>query len=1184
MLQRTQFRGGYDSNTRGMIRKGRAALFMLAAMGLAAPLAAQVQTPQLTSVTPSTVVRGTTGNLTLTGTQLRAPMDGVTGCSTSGGAVQTRVRFLNGQGQLVDEVTRAAGTVGDTTIANVPYGLAVTANSATYLIRLAYDALVAGVGLLECAASQTSVNFTVQGPTITTESLPPAFVGEPYGPVQLTAIGLIGTPTWGLYESNLPAGLTLSSTGVISGTPTDAGFFYPSFAVSDPNDGFTFTSLALDVAIRINIQPPTLPNGIVGQLYNQLITAPTAFEVWTEDTLPPGLGIETTYDQVNDVYVFRITGTPTAVGTYNFRLIAQGSAPNEDPTYGFRDYTLVVESGVTVLTTSLPNATWAAPYSTTLQSNRVEPPNWQLVSGSLPPGLTLNPATGLISGTPTQLGVFPFSVQVSVETTFGVLSSPPRALSITVNAQVTLSIVTTALGGGIVGEDYSATLLYALTGPPQQVLWRITSGSLPPGISLNESTGRLAGTAQGSGTFPFAVTARLASGLLETTPRQLAITISNRDLSLLPLTMAAGQAGQAYSQLLSPSGGSGDYVLAVIAGALPPNLSLQTNPFRIAGLPTTPGNYAFTLRLTSGNQILDVRYTIEIRADALRILTQALQDGTVGVAYSQRVEAGGGTAPYTFSLSGGTPPGLTLSSGGQFTGTPQTAGVYNMTITVTDARQGRASRDFALTVRAPLTLGPTPLPPATVTEAYSAQLVAAGGRAPYTISLAGGALPAGLTLGSGGLVSGTPAQEGSFTFTAAVVDANSVRVEQAIAIQVVGILRLSPDSLPEATQLQPYSFALTPSGGVTPYSWSLSGELPAGIQFGGGTFQGTPTAAGAFQVSVTLSDARGRTVTRAYLLTVAARVRITTTSLTAATAGSAYSATLAAEGGRTPYTWSVTGLPAGLALNAAQGAISGTPTVGGTFPLSVRVVDADNIADTATLNLVVNLPATPTLRIVNLPATSPPASQPTFNVMLMESYPLPLDGEVELTFAPDRGPDDPAVQFANGGRRLSYTVAANQTAANFGGASPALQTGTVAGLITLTSRYRAGGADVTPTPPPTQTLRINAAAPVLSRVELTRSATGFELIAFGYSNTRDVLRATIRLTPAGGASLTTSEFTIDLSAAFQSYFNSAASAPFGTQFRLALPFTVSGSQSDIASISISVTNSVGTSNTLSANF
>lgn len=1185
MLQRTHFKGGTDFQNGGRVREGRTTLLALAAMALAGPLAAQVQTPILSSVTPSTVVRGTTGNLTLTGTDLRAPMDGVTGCSTAGGAVRARVRYLNAQGVLVDEVTRDASTVTNTTIANVPYGLAVTANSATYLLRLAYDAFVAGVGFLECAAAQNALNFTVQGPTITTDSLPRAFVGEPYGPVTLSAIGLIGTPAWSVYPGTLPPGLTISSNGIISGTPTSAGFYYPSIEVSDPNGGFGSTSLELEVAVRITIQPPTLPNGVVGQLYNQQIIAPTAYELWTDDPLPPGLEIQTTYDQVNDVYVFRLTGTPTAVGTYNFRVLAQGMAPNEDPAFGFRDYTLTIESGVTVLTTSLPSATWGAPYSATLQSNRVEPPSWQIVTGALPPGLTLNPNTGLISGTPTQLGVFAFTVRVSVNTTYGVLSSPPRALSITVDAQVTLSIVTTALAGGIVGEDYSAALLYALTGPPQQVLWRITSGSLPAGISLNESTGRLTGTPQSSGTFPFAVTARLASGLLETSPRQLAITISYRDLSLLPLTLATGQAGQAYMQALTPSGGSGNYTLGVIAGALPPGLTLQNNPFQIAGVPTAPGNYAFTLRLTSGNQILDVRYTLEIRAGVLRILTRALAEGTVAAAYSQRIELEGGTAPYTFAMAGGSlPPGLTLNSGGQILGTPQTAGVFNFAVEVADARQDRASREFALTVRAPLTLGPTPLPPATVTEAYSAQLAASGGRAPYSISLAGGALPPGLTLGSGGLVAGTPTQEGNFTFSAAVVDANNVRVERAITIQVVGILRLAPESLPEATQLQPYSFALTPSGGVTPYGWSLSGELPAGIQFGSGSFSGTPTAAGEFPVRITLSDARGRTVTRAYVLRVAARVRITTTSLPAVTAGDAYSATLAAEGGRTPYTWSVTGLPEGLALNASGGIISGRPAAGGTFPLSVRVVDADNIADTATLNLVVSLPAPPTLRIVNLPATSPPASQPTFNVMLMESYPLPLQGEVELTFAPDRGPDDPAVQFANGGRRLSYTVAANQTAANFGGASPALQTGTVAGLITLTSRYRAGGADVTPTPPPTQTLRINAAAPVLTRVELTRSTAGFELIAFGYSNTRDVLRATVRLTPAAGASLTSSEFTIDLAAAFQAYFNSAASAPYGTQFRLALPFNVSGDQRDIASISISVTNSVGTSNTLSATF
>jgi hypothetical protein len=143
---------------------------------------------------------------------------------------------------------------------------------------------------------------------------------------------------------------------------------------------------------------------------------------------------------------------------------------------------------------------------------------------------------------------------------------------------------------------------------------------------------------------------------------------------------------------------------------------------------------------------------------------------------------------------------------------------------------------------------------------------------------------------------------------------------------------------------------------VTPYSWSVPpGSLPGGLilNTSTGSISGTPTSYGTFSFTVTVSDAETPAVTASQPLSITVKpapLVITTTSLAAATGGKPYSATLAATGGVTPYTWSVSSgsLPPGLSLDSATGVISGTPDVAGTYSFKVTVTDSESPAMTAT--------------------------------------------------------------------------------------------------------------------------------------------------------------------------------------------------------------------------------------------
>lgn len=180
---------------------------------------------------------------------------------------------------------------------------------------------------------------------------------------------------------------------------------------------------------------------------------------------------------------------------------------------------------------------------------------------------------------------------------------------------------------------------------------------------------------------------------------------------------------------------------------------------------------------------------------------------------------------------------------------------------------------------------------------------------------------------------------------------------------VPATLQLSPITLANGGVGVAYSATLAATGGTTPYKWSVaSGSLPTGLALSsGGAITGTPTAAGTFPFTVTVTDSESpaQSVTSGTLsiTVVIAPVQVTTTTLANGTINSTYSATLLATGGIQPYSWSIFSgtLPTGLIL-AAGGTISGTPTATGASPLVFTVTDAESpsqSANSGTLTLTI---------------------------------------------------------------------------------------------------------------------------------------------------------------------------------------------------------------------------------------
>jgi hypothetical protein len=216
------------------------------------------------------------------------------------------------------------------------------------------------------------------------------------------------------------------------------------------------------------------------------------------------------------------------------------------------------------------------------------------------------------------------------------------------------------------------------------------------------------------------------------------------------------------------------------------------------------------------------------------------------------------------------------------------------------------------------------------------------------------------------------------------------------------------------------------------------------------------------------------------------------------------------------------------------------------------------------------------------------ATQPAIGLTLPGSYPVEVTGQLTLSFAANASgaPDDPAIQFASGGRTVSFRVPPGSTTAQFANATQiAFQSGTVAGTITARATFQAGGVEVTPTTAPTRTLTIARAAPTLRALSIAnRTASSFQAVITAFAVTREVNTLNFTFAPSGTGSLQTTSLQVEATNLFSTWYRSAEAAPHGGAFTITVPFNVQGDIGAIRSLSVTVNNGDGASQSMSANF
>jgi len=513
---------------------------------------------------------------------------------------------------------------------------------------------------------------------------------------------------------------------------------------------------------------------------------------------------------------------------------------------------------ITVDPPTLPDGDPGVFYTQTITASGGVPPHtFSVTSGSLPPGLALNSTTGVIAGVPTTVGIFNFTV-----TAFDANFCPgTRTYTVVIGnpcTGVTITLSPTSLPSGTQGQSYSQQV--TATGGTEPYQYAITAGSLPPGLTLDVSTGVISGVPTTPGAYLFVVTATDTN--LCTGSQAYVLTI-DCGLDVQPATLPDGTEGIAYSQTLSVANGAAPFSFAVISGSLPPGLNL-TGAGVLSGTPTAPGTYTFVIQATDANNCTGSRgYTVVIDP-CLVVSPDALPDGVVGTPYSQQLTAVGGTPPITFATAGPLPAGLTLSPTGLISGTPTTGGISLFTVDASDTSGCTTSKDYFIVVNPPgcppITISPTVLPDGQVGQNYNQNLNASGGTGPYTFTFLTGELPAGVTLAANGNVSGTPIESGIFTFTVAATDSNGCTGTQTITLSVFPVncplIVLFPSTLPDGHTGVVYDQTLTATGGAAPYTYTLTaGSLPPGLSLSSaGVISGTPTALGSFSFTITATD------------------------------------------------------------------------------------------------------------------------------------------------------------------------------------------------------------------------------------------------------------------------------------------------------------------------------------------
>ena len=926
-----------------------------------------------------------TSPITVTPSSLSAPVIGVAysqTISSTGGVAPYSYTIASGSSLPAGISLTPEGTLSGTVTAsgNFIFGVKVTDSTSVTTIK----------------NYSFNVDHAASSMVITPDLLPPAGQHVFYSQ-QISTSGGTAPYTYVVESGTLAPGLTISNTGLISGTPSTVGSYSFVILSTDATSGGGPYKKSIPYTLNVAAQlPPTITSvspatglstgGTAVTITGTGFTGVTALKFGIANGISVTVINSTTITAsspagsagVVNVTVTASGGTSAASAGNQFTYIAAPTVSSISPTSG-------AASGGTTVTITGANLSGATAVS---------------FGGTAATGFTVNSATSITATAPAGTG----TVDVRVTTTGGT-SATSAADQFSYVAAPTVSSISPTTGPAMGGTTV------IITGTNLSGATAVTFGATAAtGYTINSATQITATAPAGTGTVDVRVTTTggtSATSAADQFSYQTKPIASNSTASV-----AYGSSANPINLTLS---GSAATSVAVVTAAIHGTATVSGTTISYTPTAGYAGSDSFGYTASNGNGTsAQATVTITVSVPSVSLTPATLSNPAVGTPYSATITAAGGAAPYTYSVSSGSlPAGLSLNaSTGVLSGTATVAGSFTFSLRGSDSSTGASapfitSNSYTVTIAAPtITVTPVSLPAGTAATAYSQQLTGNGGVAPYVFTVKSGSLPAGLTLSSSGLLSGTPTAAGSFMLTVQAQDVHLFTGTRSYTLVVSSAtVSLTPTSLPNPVGGAAYSVTLSADGGTGPYAYSVSsGSLPAGLSLNTATglLSGTTTAVGSSTFSLMATDSSTGVgapfrATNSYTLTVnAPTIVVAPTALAAMTTGSAYSQVITASGGTAPYSYAVTAgaLPPGMNL-AVGGTLSGTPTTAGAYSFTVTATDSSafkgvflysgtvkanppvTVADTATTNAntMVAVPVTSndTGAITSIAIVTPPS-------------------------------------------------------------------------------------------------------------------------------------------------------------------------------------------------------------------
>jgi hypothetical protein len=666
-----------------------------------------------------------------------------------------------------------------------------------------------------------------------------------------------------------------------------------------------------------------------------------------------------------------------------------------------------------------------------------------------------------------------------------------------------------------------------------------------------------------------------------TSPAQMVTVSLDPTTSTLALSAATLAVGQTEMLTATIAGGTGSPAMTGTVNFFDTTASTSLSTVAVTSTSTGGSAVLAVSNLTVGTHVLNARYSGDANYQASTSPNQTVVVTTKAqtITFAPIPDHQFGDPPFTLNAtaSSGLPVSYAVTSG------PATVSGNVVTITgagtvgIQATQAGNATTFAAATpvtqsftvAKATQTISFAPIPNHTAGDpAFQLNATASSGLAISYAVNSGPATIAGnlVTLTGAGTVQIQATQAGNTNFAAATPVNQSFTV--SLQSQTITFPSIPNHTLGDA----PFTLSATASSGLAVTYSVISG--PATVSASTVTLTGAGTVVIQAAQAGNTTYAAATSVTQTFTVSPPAPTLASITPAGGVIGSGATTITLTGANFVSTDTVQLNG--AAIATNFASSttltAIVPASFLAATGTGQITVFDSVTKSTTAAQSFSVF--AAPDINFSG-PPTAAPASQPSLTFQLVNPYPFPIAGSLNLAFTPSvtNAVDDPAVQFSTGGRTQLYTIPALSQVTP----TVQIQSGTVAGVATVTLVVTSNGVNVTPANVVPVEITIPPAVPMITTAALTRSGTTLVVAVHGFSNTREVSTARFHFTAAPGNSVSTPDITLPATTIFADYFTSSVSAPYGSTFVYTQDFTLNDDASSIQNVTVTLVNSVGDS-------